>query len=169
LEKQKKTSKQYGDALELRVQRMYKRMGKWNVKRDVHLYDKFGNESQIDVVYGLFFKTYVECKNYSSKPVPLSDVAKFKEVLALNNIPPRALTIGIKTVNGDQLVRLEKKSRSKGIFRQLLLLILLGFIGNQLYLLRDEWSQMHEIEYWGRKLKMWKSTIEDRLQDLLQV
>lgn len=62
-------------------------MGKWNVKRNLTLIDKFGNISQIDVRYGLFFKKYIECKNYSGKPVPLEDVAKFKEVLKLNNIP----------------------------------------------------------------------------------
>ena len=118
------------------------------------LRDEFGNLSQIDVRFGLFRSTYVECKNYSSKypdfifecvafltrvcylclmfildsSVPLSDVAKFKSVLELNRISPsrgifittstfvpRATTLGIRTVDGEQLRILEKQG--KDIFR----------------------------------------------------
>lgn len=62
----------------------------------------------------------MECKNYNH-PVPLEMVAKFKEVLRLNGISPsrgvfittntftpRATTIGIKTLDGKQLRRLER-------------------------------------------------------------
>lgn len=58
-----------------------------NVRQSVILTDRFGDKSEIDIIYGLFWKRYVECKTYSSKLVPLSDVAKFKEVLQLNKIP----------------------------------------------------------------------------------
>jgi hypothetical protein len=77
-----------GDQLEYRIVKLYKNLGKWNVRHDVTIVDKFGNKSQIDVTYGLFFRKYIECKNYSG-PVPLEMVAKFKEVLILNNIPVR--------------------------------------------------------------------------------
>lgn len=110
--------KDKGDQLEKRVEKILKRLGRWNIKRSVFIYDRFGNKSEIDLVYGIFFKRYVECKNYSDS-VPLEMVAKFKEVLKLNNIPiqrgffittssftPRATTIGIKTIDGKQLRRL---------------------------------------------------------------
>lgn len=76
-----------GHKFEERVARHFKTAGKFNVKQSVILTDRFGDKSEIDVVYGLFFKRYIECKTYSSKLVPLSDVAKFKEVLQLNKIP----------------------------------------------------------------------------------
>jgi len=125
-------SKSKGDSLEKDVEKMYKRLGKWCVKRDVILKDRFGNISQIDVRYGLFRRFYVDCKNYSGHPVHLSDVAKFKEVLSLNGIPlhrgifittstyvPRALTIGMKTYDGRQLERLQKISLRWRNFRML--------------------------------------------------
>ena len=46
----------------------------------INLQDKNGNLSEIDIVTGWLFKTYVECKKYDSQSVPLEDVAKFKEV-----------------------------------------------------------------------------------------
>lgn len=88
--------------MENRVANILKRRGKSHVKKNQILHDRFGNVSEIDIVYGrydaeLIFsmnliplswqKTYVECKNYNGRPVPLSDVAKFKEVLQLNDIP----------------------------------------------------------------------------------
>jgi len=123
-----------GDLLEKRVERLFKRLWKLNVKRDVTVTDKFGNKSQIDVMYGLFFKTFIECKNYTGHLVPLEDVAKFKEVLHLNDIPlnrgifvttsgyvPRALTIGIRTIDGNQLRALEKQSMVTSFLKWLLL------------------------------------------------
>jgi len=75
-------------------------------------------------------KTYIECKAYKeTKKVPLSDVAKFKEVLTLNNISharifittstysPRANKIGIKCIDGSQLKRLERWSYVQMLFR----------------------------------------------------
>lgn len=84
--------------------------------------DRFGNMSEIDVIAGIGpFRTYIECKNYSNTRVPLEDVAKFAAVLALNGIPqrrglfittstyvPRARTIGLRTVDGAELVELER-------------------------------------------------------------
>ena len=121
------TSKQLGDALEDRVVTMFRNLGKWRVRKDVKLYDSHGNLSQIDVVYGLLFPTYVECKNYASgKTVSLADVAKFKSVLQLNGIAPsrglfvttssyvpRAVTLGIRTLDGKQLAELERRARRR--------------------------------------------------------
>jgi hypothetical protein len=86
------------------------------------LTDRFGDKSEIDVVYGLFWKRYIECKTYSSKLVPLSDVAKFKEVLQLNKIPiergivittgdyaPRCRNIGIECWDGRDFQKQERK------------------------------------------------------------
>jgi len=80
-------AKAKGLALEIRVERIFKDLGKWNVRRDVKVTDRHGNHSQIDLVFGLFRKTFVECKNYKGS-VPLADVAKFKEVLSLNKMSP---------------------------------------------------------------------------------
>ena len=57
-------------------------------KHTVRLKDSQGHWSEIDVVGGLWRKRYIECKAYSSHAVPLSDVAKFKEVLRLNGAWP---------------------------------------------------------------------------------
>eukprot|EP01133_Synstelium_polycarpum_P001474 gene1474-1712_t len=99
-------NKKKGIGFEKTVADILEKRMEFGVKRNVILTDKYGNKSEIDIVYGYFSKTYVECKNYLG-PVPLSDVAKFKEVLALNNISlskglfitsstyvPRATTIG---------------------------------------------------------------------------
>jgi len=109
-----------GTRLEMRVVRLFQRLGKYNVQRSVVVVDQHGNRSEIDVMYGFVFKTYVECKNYSG-PVPLEAVAKFKAVLSLNGIPPsrgifitssyfvpRAKRLGIKTVDGEQLKEWER-------------------------------------------------------------
>jgi hypothetical protein len=115
------TPQQRGLALEIRVKQLFERYGKWNVQHDVKLYDSNENLSQIDVTYGYgIFKRYIECKSYENKPVPLEDVAKFKEVLSLNRVSPRrgmlvtnstftprAMTIGIHCVDGNQLIEFE--------------------------------------------------------------
>ena len=132
-----------GKAFERRVEKMLRYMGKKRIRRNVVLKDGWGNVSEIDgrflfcfrdfaknerasraVVYGRFFKTYVECKSYSRRSVPLSDVAKFKEVLVQNNIPPsaglfvsnatyvpRAYKVGIRLVDGKELKRWERRAR----------------------------------------------------------
>ena len=75
-------------------------------------------------MYGRFFKTYVECKSYSKRSVPLSDVAKFKEVLKQNNISPsqglfiangsyvpRAYSVGIRLVDAKELLKWERRAK----------------------------------------------------------
>lgn len=84
------TSKQRGDALELRVVRAFLLRGRFPVRKGVIVRDSHGNISEIDVVAGLFFKTYVECKNYSGS-VPLEMVAKF-QVRALSRFSRRRTT-----------------------------------------------------------------------------
>lgn len=122
-----------GLALEQRVVRLFQRRGAFNVRRSVRVRDKFGNMSEIDVIAGIGpFKTYIECKNYSNSRVPLEDVAKFAAVLALNNIPqrqglfittstyvPRARTIGVRTVDGDELIELERNASRVALMRYL--------------------------------------------------
>jgi hypothetical protein len=133
-------SKEKGDAFEIKIEKLFKRLGKWNVKRNVILFDRFGNQSQIDLTFGLFRKTYVECKNYSDS-VPLEMVAKFKEVLNLNRIStkrglfitsssfvPRATTIGIKTIDGKELESMEKQAHRKIWTRRLLFFGIISLI-----------------------------------------
>jgi len=123
------TTKQLGYILEARVVRMFRRMGKYNIKRNVLVRDANGNLSEFDVTYGYIFRRYIECKNYTH-PVPLEAVAKFKEVLKLNGIPvrhgifittstftPRATTIGVNTIDGAQLKKMEKSARIRWTFR----------------------------------------------------
>jgi len=86
----------------------------------------YGNNARqnLAVTYGRFFKTYVECKSYTNRSVPLSDVAKFKEVLVQNNISPsaglfvsngpyvpRAYQVGIRLVDGKELQQWERRAR----------------------------------------------------------
>jgi hypothetical protein len=120
-----------GLQLEQRVVRLFKRRGSFNVRRSVRVRDGNGNMSEIDVIAGIGpFKTYIECKNYSGHRVPLEDVAKFAAVLSLNGIPlsrglfittstyvPRARTIGVKTVTGDELVELERTAWRVALLR----------------------------------------------------
>jgi hypothetical protein len=77
-----------GDRLELRVVRLFERLGYRPVRRGVRVKDAKGNWSEIDVVAGGWFPRYIECKNYSDA-VGLEHVAKFKEVLAQNGVPLR--------------------------------------------------------------------------------
>ena len=111
--------------------RIARRSGKSAVQRNVFLTDRHGNRSEIDVAYGRWpFRRYVECKAYSKgNSVPLQDVAKFKEVLRLNNIParhgivvttstftPRCKHVGVALVDGASL-----RAWEKGALRQMLL------------------------------------------------
>ena len=125
------TSKDIGDALELRVAAALTRGGYRNVRRNVHLRDSFGNLSEVDVVFGPPHRpSFVECKAYhgSGKSVGLEEVAKFKEVLSLHGVPlsrglfvttstyvPRATTIGVRTVDGAQLAAWERGLRRRGV------------------------------------------------------
>ena len=94
------TSKDRGDALEARVQRLLVASGAWRVRRNLVLVDRAGNRSQVDLAYGLLRPVLVECKNYgaSGRPVPLEDAAKFKEVLRLHGFAPsRGLLVTTST------------------------------------------------------------------------
>eukprot|EP01132_Coremiostelium_polycephalum_P003553 gene3553-4427_t len=85
-------------------------------------------------------------------PVPLKDVAKFKEVLIMNginprnglfftaeNYVPRARTIGIKTIDGDKLKRMEKYAYLVGMLKSIGVLgsVLLLFTGKPYELLKE--------------------------------
>jgi hypothetical protein len=59
------TTKQRGYNLEGRVARMFRRMGKYNIRQNVMVRDSNGNLSEFDVTYGYFFRRYIECKNYT--------------------------------------------------------------------------------------------------------
>ena len=121
--KQSSTPQQRGAALENRVAQLLMKSGESNVKTNVMLRDANNNISEIDVVYGRWpFKKYVECKSYLKKSVPLEDVAKFKEVLRLQNInisrgmlvtnskfTPRCASTGIRLINGTQLKQWEAR------------------------------------------------------------
>ena len=129
--KKKRTTRQHGDILEKRVVKILEREGRSAIQRNVFFKDKHGNRSEIDIVYGNFpwNKRYIECKHYS-RPVPLSDVAKFKEVLRLNDIPlrqgifvttatftPRSEHVGVALVNGEELKAWEKRALRIGLYR----------------------------------------------------
>lgn len=123
--------------------------GRWKVRRNVEVWDRFGHKSEIDVVFGVFRPRYVECKNYSRSNVPLSDVAKFKEVLQLNGVAvgrglfvttvgftPRATTIGVRTVDGTQLEQWEASARRRQRRRRVVLALasfLAGALGATSY------------------------------------
>lgn len=118
-----------GLALEDRVVALLKASGKKNVRKNVLLWDGNGNRSEIDVVYGRWIPTYVECKAYGpDKSVPLEDVSKFKDVLALNKVlfprwralfvttstySPRARTVGMRCIDGKELAAWEQRVRRK--------------------------------------------------------
>jgi hypothetical protein len=138
------TSKELGDVLELRVARIARLLGYRNIRRNILLIDKNGNKSEVDVVFGLFFPIYVECKNYSKSgtSVGLEEVAKWRMVLELNNIPlrrglfittssfsPRATTIGIKCLDKNDLIIWEKYAESLYFIKKVITrLVSTGFI-----------------------------------------
>ena len=128
----KSTNKEAGDALESRVARILAMEGRWNIRRNVHVRDRFGNRSEIDVMHGIFFQRCIECKNYAhDHSVPLEAVAKFKEVLQLNGYSlrrslfvttstfvPRALTIDVPTMDGKALAAWESRARRRQRLRR---------------------------------------------------
>ena len=129
-------AKAQGTALEERVARLLRSAG-WRVSSNMILRDRHGNRSEIDVVFGPpWWRTYVECKAYhgSGASVGLEEVAKFKEVLALNGLSPRAglfitttsfvpraLTTGVRTLDGAQFARWEARLRAYAWVRRVIL------------------------------------------------
>ena len=116
------------------------------MRTNVLLKDKNGNLSEIDVMCGYRFipgsQLYIECKAYKKgNAVSLDAVSKFKEVLLLNGIPlhrglvvttshfsPRATTIGVTTIAGEELLSWERASaksstRRRRIFYSLVLVL----------------------------------------------
>ena len=85
----KNKTKQEGDKFEIFIEKLLKKLHKPFVKRDIHKKKKTrknGNiYSQIDLVYGVLTKTYVECKYRSNSNVDLSEVTKFYGVLELSH------------------------------------------------------------------------------------
>jgi Restriction endonuclease len=151
------SKKEVGNSLEKRVMKILALLGKKNIRQNVFLKDSYGNRSEIDVTYEdasifSYFSPrkrtyYVECKAYNAETttVPLEDVAKFKSVLELNRIPisrglfvttstytPRASTLGIRTIDKDQLVVWEKEARSRARRKRIMLpiwILLASFSG----------------------------------------
>lgn len=120
-----------GKALEARVAKLLRREGRWRVRTNVMVADRFGNTSELDVTHGLLLRHAIECKNYARRSVPLEDVAKFKEVLRLNGIPtsrgtfvttstfsPRARHIGVRCIDGTELVAWERRALVKCVLRR---------------------------------------------------
>lgn len=123
-----------GSALEDRVASAFSRAGH-PVTRNVILVDSHGLRSEIDIVVGPAWwwpfarRVFIECKAYqtSGASVGLEDVAKFKEVLARNRLSPtlglfvttttyvpRARSTGIRTLDGNEWVAMERRLRAIG-------------------------------------------------------
>ena len=112
---------------------------------------------------------YIECKNYAGS-VPLKDVAKFKEVLALNNIPlkrglfittstfvPRATTIGVTTIDGEALARWEKRAFA---IRALRAARVLTLVTATALVLVDGWDRRYGTSYLPEPLRQPLVTLE---------
>ena len=114
----------------MRVVRALARGGRTHIERNVILVDRHGNRSEIDVMFGPWWRrTFVECKAYegSGTAVALEEVAKFKEVLSLHGMSPRrglfitnsrfsprALTTGVPTLDAAGLLDWERRLRLEG-------------------------------------------------------
>jgi hypothetical protein len=135
------TPQSRGADLEKKVAALLRQQGKANVTLNKLFRDKHGNLSEIDVTYGRWpFQHYIECKAYrKDRPVPLEDVAKFKQVLELNNInvnrgtvvttstfSPRCQHTGLRLINGTDLKQWEKHVHNRIWFRRSILGACLG-------------------------------------------
>tara|TARA_Y100000310_G_C20662985_1_gene805824 strand:+ start:1126 stop:1650 length:525 start_codon:yes stop_codon:yes gene_type:complete len=122
-----------GESLEIFVEHLYKNLGKRRVKRNI-TYSRGKPKDQVDVQYGLFLKTFIECKDYAKK-VPYSDFMKFVGtcrkmnargiMVTTSDFTPRcyedAYEYGIELINGDRLKRLYRRSghKPKGSIRSI--------------------------------------------------
>jgi hypothetical protein len=108
------------------------------VEQNVRVRDDRGNLSELDLLVGPYTprvnppRLVVECKDRrNGRPVGLEDVAKFKEVLRLLEIPvdrgvlvtsgrfvPRARTAGVATVDGKELRLREARARRTAWLRR---------------------------------------------------
>lgn len=169
-----------GHAFEAEVASLLSSMGHRNIVTNYRTTDRFGHRSEIDIVTGWFFKTYVECKKYDSQTVPLEDVAKFKEVLRINGISPRqglfvtnsrysprATTTGIRTIDGERLASLRWQQRfgilalRTGMRRAVWWSALAGLCGMGWVVLtgleKGLGADLHERDKWasGRNRRVW--------------
>lgn len=130
-------------------------LGKFPVRHNVELRDRFGHLSQIDLTYGLLRPRYVECKCYSaSHKVPLEDVAKFAYVLTANGIAvrrglfvtsstykPRAMTVGIECWD---IQKVEQLERRVWLFLVMRLVVLVGSGFALYWLFQLLWERMQQ-------------------------
>lgn len=65
--------------------------------------------SEIDFIYGIIRKKYVECKEYKRKNVPLKDITKFYGVLSI---------MGIKSKRGEFYTNSDYTKRAKYFARE---------------------------------------------------
>lgn len=114
-----------GLSFEKRVESLYIKLGKKNVRHNIHLrYDSA--RSQFDLSHGVYKKYFVECKFRSSGNVLFSDVATFVAKLYLHDIPYNrgvmvtnvsydkrtkvfSKKIGLELIDGEKLVYMENK------------------------------------------------------------
>ncbi len=162
------TSKAVGDILEERIARILSWEGRLKIRRNVHLTDRFGNRSEVDVLWGLFVRHAVECKHYApDRTISLDAVAKFKEVLALNGIPPhrglfvttssfapRARTIGIRTMDGTELAAWERRARARRSTRRLVAASALGVFA-LLIVTFASWKEQLPDDMWAHLSGLW--------------
>ncbi|MBU0665956.1 MAG: restriction endonuclease [Nanoarchaeota archaeon] len=84
-------SQEKGFVFEKFIVEMLKDLGKKNIQHNQQKKKKriFGEDLrfQIDITYGVFRKHYVECKYKEKNNVGLEDVAKFRSVLEIMEIP----------------------------------------------------------------------------------
>ena len=116
--------KKKGDTLEIFIEHLLKDLGKKKVKRN-RTYKKRGFRAQVDITYGLFRPSFVECKHYSAH-VPYEEFMKFVGVC--NRFKPKervmittsdfegrcyhdAHTYKVRLINGHQLRQLYRRSR----------------------------------------------------------
>merc|ERR1712070_1096459 len=167
-------------------------MGHSNVTVNYKLRDNRGNLSEIDIVTGRWlWRTFVECKHYESKSVPLEDVAKFKEVLRMNGVSanrglfitnstfsPRATEVGIRTIDGAELQRLHTRYGRFSILRiirQLRGAMVLGMLGGVGYIVASGLNKgfgapSKDLNRWktGYNSRMWTQHSKDVLHECQQ-
>ena len=159
-----------GDALERRVAAALRRQGYRNVEVGVHFVDADGRRSEVDVCARspwsppswalpkrwVWPHLIVECKNHS-KPIPLEDVAKFREIARILRLggegrprgafqhalwgqrplfvangayTPRARSVpGIRTLDRAELLAWEKSARSSRRWRWTRRAVLISVFG----------------------------------------
>jgi hypothetical protein len=117
----KKTPNYLGKKFEEFVANIYFDLGKNNIKRNVRLYKRKKKiYSEFDIVYGILFKTYIECKYHStiSSKVSAQEVSFFAEKLRLHNIDTSSGIIVTNTYLSERSRFICKKNRITYIERE---------------------------------------------------